>query len=51
MAHELEQVGIEHEFVQIVGGGHGFDGKADDPQTVKAFERAMGFLEKHLKKP
>ena len=51
MARELKRVGIEHEFVQIPGGGHGFDGKADDPQTVKAFERVLGFLDKHLKKP
>ena len=51
MARELKRVGIEHQFVQIFGGGHGFDGKADDPQTVKPFERVMGFLDKHLKKP
>ena len=51
MARELKRVGIEHEFITISGGGHGFDGNVDDPQTVKAFERVMAFLDKHLRKP
>ena len=51
MARELKRVGVEHEFVTISGGGHGFDGNVDDPQTVKAFGRVMAFLDKHLRKP
>jgi len=51
MSRELKRVGIEHEFITISGGGHGFDGNVDDPQTVKAFERVMAFLDKHLRKP
>lgn len=51
MARELKRVGVEHELIPISGGGHGFDSKVDDPQTVKAFERVMAFLDKHLKKP
>ena len=51
MARELKRVRIEHEFIRISEGGHGFDGNADDPQTVRAFERVMAFLDKHLNKP
>ena len=51
MARELKRLGVEHEFIPISGGGHGFDGNAADPQTVRAFERVMPFLDKHLNKP
>ena len=49
MAKELERNGVEHEFVRIPGGGHGFDHEAGNPQTVDAFNRVIAFLEKHLR--
>jgi dipeptidyl aminopeptidase/acylaminoacyl peptidase len=30
----------------IAGGGHGFDGRANDPQA--AFEKVLAFLRSHL---
>lgn len=51
MARELKRLRVEHEFIPIPEGGHGFDGKVDDPQTVRAFERVMAFLNKHVTKP
>ena len=50
MARDSKRVGVEHDFIPI-SEGHGFDGKADDPQTIKAFERVVGLLDKHLRKP
>ena len=48
MSRELKRLGVEHEFIPISEGGHGFDGKVDDPQSIRAFERVMAFLDKHL---
>lgn len=48
MARELKRAGVEHQFIPIADGGHGFDGKADAPQTIKAFEQVMTFPSKHV---
>jgi acetyl esterase/lipase len=50
MAAELKRAGVEHELVTIPGGGHGFDGRVDDPIVAKAFERVLAFLQQHLKR-
>lgn len=51
MAAELDKHGVEHEFLSIKGGGHGFDGKgAKDAQVAAAFERVLAFLKKHVGK-
>ncbi|HTS29967.1 MAG TPA: alpha/beta hydrolase [Bryobacteraceae bacterium] len=49
MAKELERNGVEHEFVRIPGGGHGFDRDMSDPRAADAFHRVMAFLETHLR--
>ena len=49
MAQELKRHGIEHEFIRISNGPHGFDSNSDDPQVAQAFDRAMSFLKTHLK--
>jgi dipeptidyl aminopeptidase/acylaminoacyl peptidase len=48
MAGELKRAGVEHDLVTIPGGGHGFDGRADDPVVARAFDRAIEFLKAHL---
>ncbi len=50
MARALKQAGVEHQLIPIAEGGHGFDGKTDAPETVKAFEQVMAFLNKHVAK-
>jgi acetyl esterase/lipase len=42
MATELERHHVEHEFIRIRNGGHGFD-------TGQTFDRVLAFLDKHLK--
>jgi len=42
MAKELERHGVEHEFIRIPNGGHGFD-------TTLHFDRVLAFLDRHLK--
>jgi dipeptidyl aminopeptidase/acylaminoacyl peptidase len=42
MATELERHRVEHEFVRIPNGGHGFD-------TGQTFDRVVAFFDKHLK--
>ncbi len=49
MAKELERNGVEHEFVRIAGGDHGFDHNMDDPRSVNALDSVIAFLEKHLR--
>lgn len=47
MADALRRVGVEHEFITIPNGGHGFDmgtGKA----VADAFDRVIGFLRKYM---
>lgn len=51
MAAELKRVGVEHEFISVPGGGHGFDAKGlSDPDVSAAFARIEKFLERHLGK-
>ena len=49
MAREFERRGVEHEFIRIPGGPHGFDAKMEDPTVAEAFERALAFLKTHLR--
>jgi hypothetical protein len=49
MAEALAQAGVEHEFITIPGGGHGFErDMADQPVVQQAFERVLAFLSHHL---
>jgi len=48
IAQALAGAGIEHELVTIPDGGHCFDLNANSPATLRAFERVMAFLKKHL---
>jgi acetyl esterase/lipase len=48
MAARLREIGVEHEFITIPGGGHGFDGDAESPEVARAFDRVCGFLWRHL---
>jgi len=47
MAEGLASAGVEHEFITIRGGGHGFDGSGS-PEASAAFERVLAFLRAHL---
>ena len=48
MAEALARAGVEHELITLRGGGHGFDGDAQDPEVARTFERVLHFLKKHL---
>ena len=49
MAKELARVGVEHEFITIPEGGHGFDGHGFKvPAIVDAFDRMLAFLRRHV---
>jgi acetyl esterase/lipase len=48
MAQVLSRHGVKHELITIKGGGHGFDGKMDDPVVKDTFARVMAFLAEHL---
>jgi len=51
MAAELKRAGVDHEFISIKGGGHGFDGKGmQDTDVSAAFDKIELFLKKHLGK-
>jgi dipeptidyl aminopeptidase/acylaminoacyl peptidase len=53
MANELERMGVEHEFISIPGGPHGFDhqdGGLKNPRNREAFDRVLAFLGKHVKR-
>jgi dipeptidyl aminopeptidase/acylaminoacyl peptidase len=47
----LTRLGVEHEFVSVPGGGHGFDGGQSTPAARAALAGAMAFLDKHVKGP
>jgi acetyl esterase/lipase len=52
MDKELERRGVEHEFIVVPNGGHGFDfaGKGmDDPDTARIYGCVIDFLDKHVK--
>ena len=44
MAEEFTRQGVEHQLITIEGGGHGFDGRADDPKVKEAFDAVLTFL-------
>lgn len=50
MAEALERSGVEHEFITVVNGGHGFDG-ADgglkNPANSERFDKVLAFLKRH----
>lgn len=48
MDEALEAAGVEHEFITIPGGPHGFDVEADDPKVIEAISRAREFMRAHL---
>ena len=48
MAQALEKHGVEHRFIPIQGGPHGFDSNMQDPAVASAFEQVITFLKKHL---
>lgn len=45
----LKRHGVEHEFITIPGGGHGFDRAMQTPEVARAFDRALQFLARRLK--
>ena len=49
MAEALKKAGVEHDFVTIKDGEHGFDRHQDDPQVKAAFEQVLAFLDEHGK--
>lgn len=52
MAAELKRVGVDHEFISVPGGEHGFDSKGmRDAEVSAAFERIEMFLRKHVGEP
>ncbi len=49
MAAELKRRGVEHEFIRVPGGPHGFDSALEkDPKISATFDRAVAFLKKRL---
>ena len=48
MARALHRVDVEHQFITIPGGGHGFDGAWDEPVVRKAFDAVIAFLDRHV---
>lgn len=48
MDAELTRNKVEHDFIRIPGGPHGFDGRVNDPVVAKSFERVLDFLSKKL---
>jgi endo-1,4-beta-xylanase len=50
MAEALARAGVEHQFITIPNGPHGFDFFfAKEPVVIDGFERELAFLKKHLK--
>lgn len=48
MARELERHGVRHEFIPMVGRGHGFDSAMWDPVVSASFDRVLAFLQLQL---
>ncbi len=48
MAAELERRGVEHQFIRIPGGPHGFDAPGK-PGVSEALDQVIAFLKKHLR--
>jgi len=49
MAAALQSAGVQHDFITIDGGGHGFVSNLTDPQVIAAEARVREFLKEHLK--
>ena len=52
MAEALKRNGVEHQFITVKNGGHGFDGANEglkDPANAERFERVLDFLKRHMK--
>lgn len=51
MDAELTRRDVEHQFITIPGGPHGFDGgrRMEDPVVAKAFDRVLAFLQAKLR--
>jgi acetyl esterase/lipase len=50
MAEALQQHGVEHLFITVANGGHGFDGGnggLQDPANAERFAQVLGFLKWH----
>ena len=51
MAGRLADAGVEHEFITIKDGPHGFDHNPDSAssqQVADAFDRVIAFLSAHV---
>ena len=51
MAATLKERGVQHRFVTIKKGGHGFDGNMDSPLVQDTFRHVVDFLDAHLGRP
>ena len=51
MADTLARAGVEHQLLTVPGGGHGFDGRMDEPVVSAAFETVLCFLGGILDQP
>ena len=49
MAGALAEHGISHELLTVPDGGHGFDGRMEDPLVESVFNSVLGFLGRHVK--
>ena len=52
MAEVLKRNEVEHQFITVTNGGHGFDGAnggLKDPGNAERFERVIDFLKRHAK--
>jgi len=49
MAQALAREGVPHQFIKMPGAGHRFDRDMDNPETIRAFEQVLSFLEEHLR--
>ncbi len=50
MAEALSKQGVEHVFITVEGGGHGFNGAhggLKDPANAERFQRVLEFLKRH----
>lgn len=50
MAESLSKAGVEHQFITIKNGEHGFDRRHDAPDVNAAFEEVINMLKKHVMK-
>ncbi len=51
MAEALQRSRVQHEFITVEGGGHGFDGAhggLKDPDIATRFDKVLDFLKRHV---